>query len=340
MKQPLGALALLATALGCGSVESGSNVKVTNGKQEADFPFVVQMKIDDRGTCTGTFVSDALLLTAAHCVDSAKKVSVNGVTSERTQFFIHPEWPVEGAELKKPRQPQYDSALVRFPAGTFNGPYPKVLKRSPRVGEELTIVGYGNNLIEPFDTFCRLTATTNKDGQCQVAKGERKSGSSYEYKAVFSYSPLKDGQTAAHCTAQDLKSALNEKNIDFTAFVAEQCDGNFRDRSYKETGSGTKRSGVNSVRVVDAGLVQFQGALGGEDTGKNSASGAGDSGGPLFIKDGKELKIAATTHGGSLGEDGGELVKKSTYVDLSSSAVADWLGAVTKANNLNFPDFK
>lgn len=340
MRDPMRALALVATLSACMEVGDGSNVNVTNGKQETDFPFVVQMSIDGKGTCTGTFVSDALLLTAAHCVDTAQKITVNGVTSERAQFFIHPEWPIDGEELKKPRRPQFDTALVRFPPGTFKGETPSLLKRSPRAGEELTIVGYGNSLIQPYETFCSLTKTTNKDGQCLVNRGDRTGGSTYSYKSVFDYSPLKAGQTAAHCTAQDLKLALNEKNIDFTSFVAEQCEGNFRDRSYKETGSGTKRSGVNTVRVAQAGLVQFHGALGGEDSGENSASGAGDSGGPLFIADGKVLKIAATTHGGSLGEDGGELVKKSTYVDLSSPEVANWFSSVTKANDLPFPDFK
>ena len=79
----------------------------------------------------------------------------------------------------------------------------------------------------------------------------------------------------------------------------------------------------------------------GEGTGEQSASGAGDSGGPLFIKEKGALHLAGVTHGGSLIESkSGDMAKRSVYVDLNSESSKKWLEQMTAAKKLNFPDFK
>lgn len=335
----LNVVCLLALLPACEMSHDTTKLDVTNGKDEGGFEHVVKLSIDDLGMCTGTVVSSSLVITAAHCVDKASKITINGVTAEKSQFYMHPDWPRPGEELIKKRDVRVDSALIQFPAGSFNmKEYPRLLKRTPQVGEDFTIVGFGNSKLEPYDSFCKLETISNDKGECSILKGTRISGAMYDYQAVLTYVPANGTKTV--CSTDSMKTAIVNSGQDFASFIADKCDGNFRDRSYKETGAGTKRSGSNKVAQSGDGLIQFRGALGGESSGENSASGAGDSGGPLFIKDGKELKLAGTTHGGSLEEDNGTLVKKSMYVDLSSETVSGWLKKVTTEKNLDFPDFK
>lgn len=330
---------LLALLPACGISHDTSKLDVTNGKDEGGFENVVKLSIDDRGMCTGTVISSSLVITAAHCVDIAKKITINGVTAEKSQFYMHPDWPRPGEELLKKRDARIDSALIQFPPDSFKmKEYPRLLKRTPDIGEDFTIVGFGNSKIEPYESFCKLESISNDKGECNVLKGTRISGAMYDYKSIFTYTPANGAKTV--CSTDSMKIAIMNGGQDFASFVVEKCDGNFRDRSYKETGVGTKRSGSNKVLKNENGLIQFRGALGGESSGEYSASGAGDSGGPLFIKDAQGFKLAGTTHGGSLEEDNGGLVKKSMYVNLNSESVSNWLKQVTAEKNLDFPDFK
>lgn len=68
-------LAFLAaiTLISCGrSANSNSSLRVTNGisLKSTDFPSVVMLyreQGDNGGVCTGTWISDRVVLTAAHC---------------------------------------------------------------------------------------------------------------------------------------------------------------------------------------------------------------------------------------------------------------------------------
>lgn len=325
----------------CSVSDHTSDVRVTHGKTEQGFPYVVQIVMDSGGTCTGSFVSDNLLLTASHCVDRTQFVKWNNISSEANGIFIHSQWPSRSTGCHNVTQPKYDVALVRFPKGTYKGEVGHMLLRSPKAGEELTIVGYGNNLITPFDKFCKLNTTPNSAGQCEIMLGTRKSGATYSYESIFAFD-VKEELSASgcpvKCSSNNMKENLLAAQTTYKDFVAEKCDGNFRDRSYKETGVGTKRSGSNKILTVDDGTIRFQGGAGGTDKGINSASGAGDSGGPLFLMKNGKPRIAGVTHGGSLGIDGDEFTKKSIYVDLYAPHNIDWLRATVKKHQLNFPD--
>jgi hypothetical protein len=330
-----------ALAAGCQSEGSKSQPKVTNGVDEDGFPYVVRIVMDGGGSCTGSFLSDSLMLTAAHCVDKAQSVSYGQATAPRSAFSIHPSWPQGGATCGLNRDPKFDVALVRFPAGTYTGTtYALLSPRAPEIGEELTIVGYGNNLIEPFDRFCKLPEAKTAHGTCAVQVGVRGQGVSYDYQTAFEFAPTgtdgSSGVCEAACTRAGLTQALAAEGQTFAGFVGESCDGNFRDRSYKETGSGIKRSGKNVVAEVSGGTVRFFGELGGTPSGNDSASGAGDSGGPLFVRIGGKLRIAAVTHGGSLVSHEGDAAKRSIYVDLNSAFNRDWLSERLAEAGLSF----
>jgi secreted trypsin-like serine protease len=254
----------------CGSpedYESTSETKVTNGLQATagEFPSVVLLHFSTGGysssICTGTFVNDAQVVTAAHCVyDVLKagrsassmtfsKVMTNGSTQRiaATKLQYHPGYTVVPGKLSK-----HDLAVVTFPR--YSAPATtKFYPNTPYVGQKFTIVGFGVN--------------------------------DYKYDA--------SGQQYG-------------------------------------TGSGIKRKGQNEISQVSNGFIQFHGVHKASDPkvplGQDSASGSGDSGGPLLISG----ALAGVTSGGGLGQArdaNGNLVtvKVSNYVDVNDSSNQDFL---------------
>jgi len=99
-------------------------------------------------------------------------------------------------------------------------------------------------------------------------------------------------------------------------------------------GAGVKRVGTNFISANDNGMLSFAGLTGmektpvqGEKAGELAASGAGDSGGPLFVNG----KLAGITSGGGLGQtQDGMDVAISFYVDLNSSISRAFLATALK----------
>lgn len=96
------------------------------------------------------------------------------------------------------------------------------------------------------------------------------------------------------------------------------------------TGSGVKRKGENQIAAIADGMIQFYGVPTASDQhtapGQYSASGSGDSGGPLLI----DGALAAVTSGGGLAQGTDETgetftVKVSNYVDLNEAANRNFL---------------
>lgn len=264
------ALTLVMSLVACGQIAdkaASSEEKVTNGlSASAEYPSVVMLQFAvDQGSaiCTGTFVNDSQVVTAAHCVYdvlqsgrgassmSFVKKGSNG-RSQRvvaTHLEYHPEYTVNPGTLSN-----HDIAIVTFPRNSAPGTTP-LYTAEPTVGQKFTIVGFGLN--------------------------------DYAYDA--------NGQQTGQ-------------------------------------GSGVKRKGENSIASIDNGMIRFYGVPTARDAstplGQDSASGSGDSGGPLLING----ALAATTSGGGLAkatDDAGKpvLVKVSNYVDLNESHNKDFLQA-------------
>ncbi|RYZ57047.1 MAG: S1 family peptidase [Proteobacteria bacterium] len=158
-KRVLLSLAPAVLALGfttaCGrSATEASAVKVTNGVAIAENTFpstvlLVSMSAEGEAICTGTFINDSQVLTAGHCVEglSKTKPSIYYATDKGGQMAAIAQ------AVSYVRNPKYsfaegvsahDISIINFPANT--APAVTALAEStPEVGEEFTIVGYGNN---------------------------------------------------------------------------------------------------------------------------------------------------------------------------------------------------
>ncbi len=132
---------LLLTA--CGSKRELSASKVTNGVRiaEGEFPAVRQILRRSGSSnyiCSGTFISDNALLTAAHCVDT--QIPWNNRLESTGEHALH-AWrhldyhgSMGGSDL----------GLLIFPDHTATE-FASIRAALPKKGDPLVIVGYGNN---------------------------------------------------------------------------------------------------------------------------------------------------------------------------------------------------
>ena len=204
----------MMTACGQRSMDrSGSSVKVTNGTEigNEDFPGVVLLYDAKIGSiCTGSFVTETVVLTAAHCtmggevdrfgevdhqleiieIDGNDKSSARVVASS-TRVVRNPLWDFAGRNVNR-----YDLGLVFFEPGVAKDVV-SLASEPAKVGDDFVIVGYGLNtstandpssarikrmgnntvsqITDGFIQFDGKSKTTNGDGT-DVAAGSGDSG--------------------------------------------------------------------------------------------------------------------------------------------------------------------
>lgn len=141
--------------------QTDSQSKIINGTFSFNFeqPAVVAIyQPESDGLCTGTFISDSLLLTAAHCTEmfyadssgvvdgQLHVIQINDLQSADVKLLASsvkiirdPRWEEAGAGVNN-----FDLALIRFPAKTW-GTQAAISKNSAEVGDEVEMYGYGQN---------------------------------------------------------------------------------------------------------------------------------------------------------------------------------------------------
>lgn len=122
-------LAMLLNA--CQSHESqDSSLKVTSGAEigNDEYPAVVRISLGN-SSCTASFISEDILLTAAHCVH-------NKAFAKDVKVFMHPLYISSGEANRA------DLALIKLPKKASESVL-RIAPRAPNEGDPITIVGFG-----------------------------------------------------------------------------------------------------------------------------------------------------------------------------------------------------
>jgi Trypsin len=143
-----------------------SDVLITGGKETSSFPAVVQLKTPAGTTCTGTFISDQILLTAAHCFkDQSDKATIGAVSSLKIR--IHPKYTHSQNNKLPITESAFDIALVQFPPKTGKSSL-ALTKASAKSGDKVVLVGYGSTKSDSLDI-----SSTKRTGSSQVKDNVR-----------------------------------------------------------------------------------------------------------------------------------------------------------------------
>ncbi|MCX6129820.1 MAG: trypsin-like serine protease, partial [Proteobacteria bacterium] len=182
--------ALLAS-ISCIKVGANSSLKVIGGiEDDESLPSTVRLEFPSKDNqfvdiCTGAFVRDDLILTAAHCgllfkgqvrITTIFNHSAPLMTS--TQPIIHPQYNAQMAtEGDAGKVIPYDLAFIKVPAGSAPISAIAKLASSPaKKGDPVTILGYGffdraKNSILGVRRIGRTTIDTIKDNGVIVTAG-------------------------------------------------------------------------------------------------------------------------------------------------------------------------
>ena len=134
-------------------VDHAAELKVTNGEEiTADaYSGVVMLLIDNDSLCTGVFVNDHQVLTAAHCLAQRRVAhlvqdrwmsTVIGfkTIAVSTRLQVHPGYQKRSDNAK-------DLGIVDFPRNTALG-IERISKVRPAVGDRISFIGYGYSDID------------------------------------------------------------------------------------------------------------------------------------------------------------------------------------------------
>jgi Trypsin len=133
-------------SLACGRLSHPSEVKITNGKPTNGFPAVVKLNISWGGRetyCSGAFLSDSALLTAARCFFNASSDEVKVGQTPAISYHRHPKFQYHIPAIPDLDATDLDIALVKFPKGTSQH-FLMITEKGAEPGAQVVVVGYGS----------------------------------------------------------------------------------------------------------------------------------------------------------------------------------------------------
>lgn len=157
--------------ISCGQSPDSSSLRVTNGIDTPDQDLaVVLLRYGQGNLCTGTYISDRVILTAAHCVQTGDEVEV--VRMQRSEAGVdftvlarslatlaHPDY-------KRPENVASDLGLIKMPAASSKH-WSNIAQRGAAVGDAVRMVGFGHNYINQYTDAYQMV---------EKGAGEKRSG--------------------------------------------------------------------------------------------------------------------------------------------------------------------
>lgn len=129
----------------CSKQDAASDAKIINGHLTKNHPAVVRIDIkymEHETHCTGTFVTDSILLTAAHCFFSATGDVITVDGTKALKYERHPDFAYHIPALPDLDSTHIDVALVFFEKGTSKD-YLPLTKKQEAIGSQAIVVGFG-----------------------------------------------------------------------------------------------------------------------------------------------------------------------------------------------------
>ncbi len=132
-------------AFGCGGGGSSDSqdpctaLKIAGGEECEERPLEVAVVATNFGYCTGTFITQRHVLTAAHCIPASGQeivVATKGFSAKTTTARVHPMYR---ASTFSP----YDVAIVTINTDAPVGPAKIELSKTPQKGDTAVAYGYG-----------------------------------------------------------------------------------------------------------------------------------------------------------------------------------------------------
>jgi hypothetical protein len=124
-----------------------SETKITNGKVTSAYPAVVKLDVkngEKETFCTGTFLSDAVVLTAAHCFFTVDSDEVKTGAVKAISYVRHAKFQYHIPALPDLDGTVFDVALVKFPQGTSKD-FLSLTQKPENAGSKLILVGFGGS---------------------------------------------------------------------------------------------------------------------------------------------------------------------------------------------------
>ena len=119
--------------------KKGVCLKVVNGILAANIPAVVQLR-SKTSSCTGTFLGDNVVLTAAHCMDASPTGGMGLSDGTMPVAMVH--GGVVDTQATTNTSPLKDVALLIF-VSPKSKVWRKIASNPPKQGDALIVAGYG-----------------------------------------------------------------------------------------------------------------------------------------------------------------------------------------------------